>query len=76
MESHGALVGWTHQEVGDQLMVKIETVASMKAADEHTPDVLRIMMTRNQAAILGSYLVGHSGLRQVERPGFIRRLFS
>ena len=76
MESHGALVGWTHQELGDRLMLNIETVRSMQAADARSPDVLRIMMTRNQAAILGSYLIGHSGLRQVERPGLIRRLFA
>jgi hypothetical protein len=75
MESHGALVGWSHQEMGDRLMVKIETVASMQAADDHAPDVLRIMMTRNQAAILGSYLLSHSGLRQPERQGLFRRLF-
>ena len=75
MDSHGALVGWKHQELGDRLIVTIETVASTQAADEHAPDVLRIIMTRNQAAILGSYLVGHSGLRQAERPGLFQRLF-
>ena len=75
MESHGALVGWTHQDLGDRLMLTIETVASTQAAHEHAPDVLRIMMTRNQAAILGRYLVGRSGLQQVERPGLFKRLF-
>jgi hypothetical protein len=75
MDHHGALVGWTHQELGDRLMVKIETVTTVAAAKDHDPDVLRVMMTRNQAAILGSYLIGHSGLRPAERPGLIRRLF-
>ena len=76
MESHGALVGWTHHALGDRLVVTIETVASMNAADAHQPDVFRIMMTRNQAAILGSYLVGKSGLQQPRPQGFFRRLFS
>ena len=75
MESHGALVGWTHQELGDRLMLTIETVTSTQAADDRSPDVLRVMMTRNQAAILGSYLVGQSGLVPAERPGLFQRLF-
>jgi hypothetical protein len=76
MENHGALVGWTHQELGDQLMLKIETVQSMQAAKTHDPDILRIMLTRNQASILGRYLVNQSGLPQANRPGLLKRLFS
>ena len=76
MENHGALVGWTHQALGDQLMLKIETVQSMQAAQAHDPDVLRIMLTKNQAAILGNYLLSESGLRQVERPSLFKRLFA
>ena len=76
MESHGALVGWTHQELGDRLMLKIETVQSMQAAETHSPDILRVMLTKNQASILGRYLVNQSGLPQADRPGLFRRLFS
>jgi hypothetical protein len=76
MENHGALVGWTHQALGDRLVVNIETVANMTAADSHRPDVLRIMMTRNQASILGGYLVSQSGLLPPQRPGLFKRLFS
>ncbi len=75
MESHGALVGWAHQELGDRLMLKIETVQSSEAAKLVEPDVLRIMMTRNQAAILGRYLLGHSGLPQPTPPSLFKRLF-
>ena len=76
MENHGALVGWTHQELGDRLMLKIETVQSMQAAESHRPDILRVMLTKNQASILGRYLVNQSGLPQADRPGLLRRLFS
>jgi len=76
MENHGALVGWTHQELGDRLMLKIETVQSMQAAEAHRPDILRVMLTKNQASILGRYLVNQSGLPQADRPGLLRRLFS
>ena len=75
MENHGALVGWAHLDLGDKLMVNIQTVATADAAKDEAPDVLRVMMTRNQAAILGSYLVGHSGLQPAQRPGLLKRLF-
>jgi hypothetical protein len=76
MENHGALVGWTHHAMGDRLLVKIETVQSVQDAKDRRPDVLQVMMTRNQAAILGSYLVSRSGLQQPARPGLLKRLFS
>jgi hypothetical protein len=75
MDNHGALVGWTHRELGERLMVNIETVQSVSAASDRHPDVLRIVMTRNQAALLGRYLLGHSGLPQPQRPGLFKRLF-
>ena len=75
MDNHGALVGWTHQDLGDRLMLTIETVTSIQAAETRSPDVLRVMMTRNQAAILGRYLVGQSGLAPPGRPGLWQRLF-
>lgn len=76
MENHGALVGWTHHALGDRIVINIETVASMTAAESHRPDVLRVMMTKNQASILGGYLVNQSGLPPPQRPGLLKRLFS
>jgi hypothetical protein len=52
MDNHGALVGWTHRDLGERLMVNIETVQSASAASDHHPDVLRIVMTRNQRRYL------------------------
>ena len=76
METHGALVGWTHQDLGGRTMLKIESVQNAAAAEDHDPDVLRVLMTKNQAAILGNYLIQISGLAPRE-PGanWFRRLF-
>lgn len=61
MESHGALVGWTHQQAGDRIMLRIESVRSTEAAEKHDPDLFRFLMTKQQAGLLGNYLVSLSG---------------
>lgn len=78
MENHGALVGWTHQELGDRIMLRVESVRSIEAADKHEPDLMRFMLTKQQAAILGNYLLHISGKEASNRKkfGLFRRLFS
>ncbi len=77
MESFGALVGWTHQEAGDRIMLRIESVRSTEAAEKHNPDMFRFLMTKQQAAVLGNYLVGLSGQTPADPNdrGWFRRLF-
>jgi len=76
MESHGALVGWTHQDLGKRTLIRLESVRTREAADELNPDVFRVLMTKNQAAVLGNYLIEISGLNPREgRRGWFRRLF-
>ena len=53
-ESYGALVGWGHHDVGDRVMLRIESVRSREAGDEHDPDMFRVLMTKQQAAVLGN----------------------
>ena len=77
MENHGALVGWTHHDIGDRLMLRLESVRSVASADTHDPDLLRLLMTKQQAAVLGNYLIrlsGQSAVHPKER-GWFRRLF-
>ncbi len=77
MNSHGALVGWTHQDLGDNLIFSVESVSDSEAAKRHEPDILQLVMTKNQAATLAEYLMrasGHSFTNQDERSWF-RRLF-
>jgi hypothetical protein len=77
MDSHGALVGWAHQDLGSKLLLRIETVSSRQAAEDHAPDTLRVLLTKQQAALLGSYLFdlsGETAPRAGER-GMLKRLF-
>ena len=77
MDHFGALVGWTHQDLGERVMLRLESLHSGEQADRSSPDLTRLLLTRQQAALLGSYLVELSGH---DRPGrgersLLRRLF-
>ena len=61
MESHGALVGWSHYDADVHLMLRLEIMATAEAAAQRTPDILRVMMTKQQACVLGHYLIKISG---------------
>ncbi len=77
MDNHGALVGWSHQDLGDKLLLRIESLGSPAAAQEHVPDVLRLLLTKQQAGVLGNYLFEISGQtppRQGDR-SVLKRLF-
>ena len=75
MEYHGALVGWTHQELNDRIMLSIETFEGAKSGAKHDPDTIRILMTKNQAGILSEYLAKASGYAasRPKRKGFFAR---
>ncbi len=78
MENHGALVGWAHHDHGDgRLLLRIETVQTLKDAKEHSPDITRVMLTKQQAKVLANYLVKISDgeLGTMKKPGFFRRVF-
>lgn len=77
MESFGALVGWDHHDAGDRIMLRLESVQSSNAAKQHDPDLLRLLMTKQQAAILGQYLVRISGQSPLvpRKRGWFRRRF-
>lgn len=77
MESHGALVGWAQHDAGDRLMLRLESFQSKEDAARHEPDVFRFLMTKQQAAMLGNYLVQHSGQSAVDpkERGWFRRWF-
>jgi len=77
MDNHGTLVGWTHQDLGDRVLLCVESVRTVKAAEAHAPDVLRVLLTKNQAAVLGNFLTQISG-RTAPAPrsrGLFKRLF-
>lgn len=59
MADIGVLVGWSHQDWGDKLVLDLETVEEVKGTV--TPDVFHVFMTKNQAAVLANYLFEASG---------------
>ncbi len=77
MENHGALVGWGHFDTGDRILLRIESIQSQDQMDSKEPDMFRVLMTKQQAVVLGSYLIEASGQRYVPavRRSWFRRLF-
>ena len=76
MESHGALVGWGHCYNRNRLMLRLESFRSKDALDQNDLDAFRVLMTKQQALLLGHYLIqlsGQSSVEQQERGWFRRR---
>ncbi len=76
-DSHGALVGWTSQDLGHRVALKLECVS--KPAP-HTPDDIHtcmLLMDKTQALQLGHYLYTVIGqtIPPPRRKGFFARLF-
>jgi hypothetical protein len=59
LEHHGALVGWTYEDLGERVMVCLQSKRSGSAAGE--ADEVRYLMTKNQAAVLANALFTMSG---------------
>ncbi len=75
VENHGVLVGWTHHDLGQKLVLKLQT---LKRADTpHDVDLLTVILTKNQAAVLGNFLFEIAGQSQPARGerGWFRRVF-
>ena len=76
-EDFGVLVGWTHAGMNGRLVLTIETARS--AQDNMPRDIRKhhIMMTDNQALLLGNNLLGLSQMKPPVRRGrgWLARLF-
>jgi hypothetical protein len=55
-EQFGALVGWTHENLGDRVVVRLQSIRKAALAADEAPDEFRYFMTKNQAAVLANYL--------------------
>lgn len=77
MRTYGALVGWTSQDLGERVIVTIESVQSFEGNERDDPDTFALVMTTQQAALLGNYLLQKGGMEpatQNDRTWF-KRLF-
>ena len=61
VEGYGALVGWTHQDLGDRVVVRMQSKQRFNAEDGDDLDEYHYVMTKNQAAVLANYLFSISG---------------
>ena len=52
----GALVGWDHQDLGDRLMVRLQSTQTSGLGADASLDEFRYFMTKNQAVVLANYL--------------------
>jgi hypothetical protein len=73
-ELFGALVGWTHHDLGERVMIKLQSTRRTDLGDGEPLDEFRYLMTKNQAAVLGQYLYSISG--RLPQPAKKRRWFA
>ncbi|MXO75720.1 hypothetical protein GRI40_10870 [Altererythrobacter aerius] len=52
----GALVGWSHENLGDKVMVKLQSTRTHHLEPDGPLDEFRYFMTKNQAVVLANYL--------------------
>ena len=60
-EGYGVFVGWRHEVVGGRVILKLETVRSLQQSEQQDVDTQHLMMTENQALVLGQYLFNIAG---------------
>ncbi|MGN6501200.1 MAG: hypothetical protein ACTHKM_13775 [Tsuneonella sp.] len=62
----GVLVGWEHVDLGERVLVKLQSTCTTDLAGEL--DEFRYFMTKNQAAVLANFLFDVSGrIKPAER---------
>lgn len=61
VEGYGALVGWTHQDLGERVVVRMQSKQRCNAEEGDAIDEYHYVMTKNQAAVLANYLFSISG---------------
>ncbi|CAH0356472.1 MAG: hypothetical protein V4533_03225 [Pseudomonadota bacterium] len=72
---YGALVGWSSQDLGDKLLVKLQVMETAQDKASNHPRSYFLLLTSNQATILGTYLFQKSGATpRTRKSSWFRRL--
>lgn len=74
-DRHGVLVGWTSQDLGEQVVLNIQTFDRKGWEDDDLPLLNTVLMTKSQAAMLANYLMNMIEPRQPRRRGWLASLF-
>jgi len=75
MEKGPTIVGWRHEDLGSEVMLALQTRQSLD--EPGAIEVAHLMLSKNQAAGLASYLLEVSGQTgpMVPREGWLKRMF-
>lgn len=75
-DHRGVLVGWTHNDLGSSIDLRIQSTTSKQALDENRVDSHHFLMTHNQALLLAKFLLDATGqsLPKRTRPSLWRRV--
>jgi hypothetical protein len=75
-EHRGVVVGWTHNDLGTSIDLRIQSTVSRAALDENRVDGHHFLMTHSQALMLAKFLLDATGqsLPQKGKPSLWRRL--
>ena len=75
MDNHGVLVGWTHHDMGQKLVLNLQTIKQADMPKE--VDRTAILLTKDQAALLGNYLFQVAGQSPPvrEQRSWFKRMF-
>lgn len=67
-EHRGVVVGWTHNDLGTSIDVRIQSAVSRQALDENRVDSHHFLMTYNQALMMAKFLLDATGQSLPLRP--------
>ncbi len=60
-DHRGVIVGWTHNDLGSSIDLRIQSAVSKKALEDDCVDSHHFVMTHNQALLLAKYLLDATG---------------
>jgi hypothetical protein len=69
----GAVIGWIHHPLPHGIALEVQTAASAAALDGGRVDTARLVLTRNQALLLASFLLRVTGHSAADVPDARRR---
>ncbi len=75
-DHRGVVVGWTHNDLGSSIDLRIQSAASQQALNDDNIDSHHFLMTHNQALLLAKFLLDATGqsLPKRTRPSLWRRI--
>lgn len=63
----GVLVGWSSRDLGPNMMLELQTFEKDRWDSGDEPEIVRLFLTRSQAAVLANHLLQVSGTQRPPR---------